>query len=221
MKTSKFFIFGAVCSLIISLFTMSSCAKSSNDQQTKSTVEFWEMYDAATLLPVMEAIDEATAELYDNPLGVMLSGMTEVQGPVVGKAFYNDTAAINAILHSDAAKAVLPDDVRFAWTGYAPPRGSFYHLVAVKVHGDGPLLAEPIMKDAKVEDTPWGLSVAIIPTEEGTAKLKDLYEQYPDKLLLIIEGNVYPIVPICDELIIPGNFADEEEAKALLEIIKQ
>ena len=221
MKHPHSLILGAICFVMISLIGMSSCAKNSSEEQAQSTLEFWDTYEAATLLPVMEAIDEATAEEYDNPLRVMLSGMTEPQGPVVGCAFYNDTAKINAIFQSESAKSLLPEDIRFAWTGYAPPRSSIYPLIALKAHDGGPLLAENIVKDAMVEDSEWGLAVAVIPTEEGAAKLKELDEAYPEKIYLVIEGAVYPIVKQEGKYLIPGIFEDEVAAEEFAKKIKR
>ena len=200
--------------------SMTSCAKSSDENKTESAIEFWDSYEASELLPIMEAIDEATAELYDNPLGVMLSGMTEAQGPVVGFAFYNDTAKINAILLSDAAKAVLPKDVRFAWTGYAPPRGSIYPLIALKAHDGGPLMAQNIVGEVLVEQSQYGPAVAIIPTEEAAAEMKTLEQEYPEKIFLVIRGAVYPMEKSEGKYLIPGIFEDDAEAEAFAKTIQ-
>ena len=137
MKHSKSIFAAVLCAAVVCLFGMSSCAKSSNDNKAEEQAEEQvmevnsiEFYDVAELLPIFEAIDESTVGM-ERQLGEMLSGIGELNSPAVGTAFYNDTAAINAILNSNAAQALLPKDISFLWEPYND-RGSFYVLIALK-----------------------------------------------------------------------------------------
>ena len=137
MKRSTSLFAAVLGAAVIGLFGLSSCAKSSNEKPAEEQAPSQEMglcsvelYDVAELLPVFEAIDESTIGM-ERQLGEMLSGIGELNSPAVGTAFYNDTAAINAILNGEKAQALLPSDIAFSWEPYND-RGSFYVLVAWK-----------------------------------------------------------------------------------------
>lgn len=137
MKYSKSIFAAVLCAAVMCLAGMSSCTKAQSENQSEEQTEAQEVttqsvepYNAAELVPIFEAIDEATVGM-DRQLGEMLSGIGALNSPAVGTAFYNDTIAINAILNSEAAQALLPKDVAFTWMP-ANDRGSFYVLVALK-----------------------------------------------------------------------------------------
>ena len=137
MKYSKSIFAAVLCAAVMCLAGMSSCTKAQSENQSEEQTEAQEVttqsvepYNAAELVPIFEAIDEATVGM-DRQLGEMLSGIGEMNSPAVGRAFYNDTAAINAILNGEKAQALLPSDIAFSWEPYND-RGSFYVLVALK-----------------------------------------------------------------------------------------
>lgn len=137
MKSSKLVFAAVLSAAVLCLVGMSSCTKTQTENQSEDQAEAQvmevqsiEINDVAELLPIFEAIDETTIGM-ERQLGEMLSGIGELNSPAVGTAFYNDTAAINAILNTEAAQALLPEDVVFTWQPYND-RGSFYVLVALK-----------------------------------------------------------------------------------------
>ncbi len=83
----------------------------------------------------------------DNPLFFLLNpNVAQGQlgrGPCIGRAHYKDTARIGAWLRLPQIKAILPSDLRPAWTVKAiDPSNTIFELVAIKVNtrdGKAPL----------------------------------------------------------------------------------
>ena len=223
MKHGKFLSFGAICFSMIALFSMSSCAKESlKDNQV---LEIYETYDAAQFVPILEAVDESTIGL-ERQFGEMLSGIGEWYGPEVGVAFYNDTAAINAILNTEAVKAMLPEDLRFAWTAYASsPRSGIYKLIALKTTNGQAAMHGELLKDVEVEADPrmQYAQVTFTFNEQATEQwAKFTLSNIGRPVALVVEGKVYSYPYVQDQITggkcqISGPF-DEEEA---LEIAKK
>jgi len=218
MKHSKSLILGVACSLMIVLLGMSSCAKSTSDQQAPNAVEIWEAYNAVDLFPALDAINETTMES-EQPLHSILHGLTTPEGTIIGVAFYNDTAAINEVLQSEYAKSLLPEDLCMAWTKEMKPGTGIHGLIALKPNNGGPLYAENIIKDVVVEDY-YGPVVTIIPTEEGLAKVEELEEAYGDRLYLVIHGAPCMLAKENGKIYVTVMFEEQEEAEEFAKTIK-
>ena len=228
MKHSNSFILGAMCFAMISLNGMSSCAKSANDQQQAShSLEIWETYEAKDLASVMYAINESTMEM-EHPLYEILSGMDYAYGPVVGKAFYRDTTAINAILSAEAVKALLPNDLRLTWFAYPESeRSGLYRLIALKANDGQAAMHGDLVKEAKAEIEPQcgEIFASVLFNEQGTELLANLTEANIGKdIAMVVEGKVYFYATVqaknaAGTLMFPL-MMDEEEAEAFVQKIK-
>ena len=238
MKRSTFFIFGVICSLMISFIGMTSCAKSSTEEQSEEQsekqckkqcekpakhgiLEIWEVYDPELLKPALEAVNEMTEE-DETPLHVILSYYYSY-GASVGQAFYHDTIRINEILNSKEAKALFPEDIRFVWTKHPiNPRGGFYQLIALQAKDGGPAMYGDLIKDAYVEEASYGEWAVTCEFNETAAKdFQDLTRYNVNRnLAVVIDGKVYCYPHVMDEISggkcqISAPFEDEDEALQL------
>lgn len=90
----------------------------------------------------------------DHPLASIMQFAQGASGCVVGYVNWRDTAAVNAYIRSDIAKAVLPSDLRLKW-GVKPigrgGSGDIFELYAIKVterNGRAPLEGD-VVTEAK------------------------------------------------------------------------
>ena len=151
------------------------------------------------------------------------------RGPVVGTVHYVDTAKVNAMLHSQIAKAILPRDARFFWTVKAiDEAGSYYQLVALKAQRDGRASLEgDVITDARADFSQISAyaNVSMSMNAEGAKTWQRLTKDNIGKsVAIVLDGYVYSFPTVQNEIAggnsqITGNFT-VEEAKDLANTLK-
>ncbi len=158
-----------------------------------------------------------------NPLLAVLQLATQGSLSVVGYANVRDTAAVNKVIYSEAAKQVLPADVKLLW-GAKPADGlsvkNVYELYALKVtqsNGHAPLEGD-VITDAKDEfDQMSGRpSVSMSMNSDGARRWADLTKTNVGKAIaIVLDGVVYSAPRVNGEISggnsqITGNFTIED-----------
>ena len=125
--------------------------------QGSANLEFWETYTLDKINAALQSINEiGTAsdstqqqKQSGKPLFQMLSQQnTNPQGCIVGYAAPKDTAAIDNIIYSEAAKSKLPADLVLHWS-VKPEMGQAFALYALRSNGGQPALQGDVIADAK------------------------------------------------------------------------
>jgi len=183
------------------------------------------------------AADNAAAlENYkkENPLFAILNPSINqagqaYRGPVVGTVHYTDTARVNAMLNSTAAKQVLPRDLRFYWTVKAiDEAGAYYQLVALKAQRDGRASLEgDVITDARADFGQLSAfaNVSMSMNAEGAKAWQRITKDNIGKsVAIVLDGYVYSFPTVQNEIAggnsqITGNFT-VEEAKDLANTLK-
>ena len=187
--------------------------------QGSANLEFWETYNVTTeLLPQIAQINNEI-QLQDTKLFDILH-VVENAGPVVGMAHYADTAAVMGILDSQAAKSMLPREVRFGWTVKAVDEAEVqYQLVALKSQPNGrPALEGEVISDARAdfEQTSAYASVSMTMNPVGASAWERITGQNIGKsIAIVLDGYVYSFPTVQNKIAggrsqITGNFTVEE-----------
>lgn len=156
----------------------------------------------------------------NNPLFYRLN-MQVARGPVVGAVLYTDTAEVMRMLHGQEAAAILPNDIKFAWTVKPiDEAGTLYQLIALKVtnrDGRAPLEGDAIT-DARMDFGQFS-SYAEVNMEmnaEGSKTWARLTKDNIGKsIAVVLDGYVYSYPTVQTEITggrsqITGNFTPEE-----------
>ena len=158
-----------------------------------------------------------------NPLLAVLQLAPQGSLSVVGYANVRDTAAVNKVIYSAAAKQVLPSDVKLLW-GAKPADGlsvkNVYELYALKVtqsNGHAPLEGD-VITDAKDEfDQVSGRpSVSMSMNSDGARRWAELTKANVGKAIaIVLDGAVYSAPRVNGEISggnsqITGNFTIED-----------
>ena len=158
-----------------------------------------------------------------NPLLAVLQLAPQGSMSVVGYANVRDTAAVNKIIYSAAAKQVLPSDVKLLW-GAKPADGlsvkNVYELYALRVtqsNGHAPLEGD-VITDAKDEfDQVSGRpSVSMSMNSDGARRWAELTKANVGKAIaIVLDGVVYSAPRVNGEISggnsqITGNFTIED-----------
>ena len=147
-----------------------------------------------------------------NPLLAVLQLAPQGSMSVVGYANVRDTAAVNKIIYSAAAKQVLPSDVKLLW-GAKPADGlsvkNVYELYALKVtqsNGHAPLEGD-VITDAKDEfDQMSGRpSVSMSMNSDGARRWAELTKANVGKAIAIVLDGVFYSAPRVNGEISGGN----------------
>ena len=158
-----------------------------------------------------------------NPLLAVLQLAPQGSLSVVGYANVRDTADVNKIIYSAAAKQVLPSDVKLLW-GAKPADGlsvkNVYELYALKItqsNGHAPLEGD-VITDAKDEfDQTYGRpSVSMSMNSDGARRWAELTKANVGKAIaIVLDGVVYSAPRVNGEISggnsqITGNFTIED-----------
>ncbi|MBR1564192.1 MAG: protein translocase subunit SecDF [Paludibacteraceae bacterium] len=207
-------------------------AQQTTDAQAAGTNALDSLVAAAT----DSAAQENNKQAYENykkehPLLASLNYTGQVsRGPVVGTVIYTDTAAVNMMLSSQAAKAILPRDLKFCWTVKPiDERETLYQLVALKmVNRDGRASLEgDVITDARADfsQTSAYANVSMSMNAEGAkAWARITRENIGKSIAIVLDGYVYSFPTVQNEIAggnsqITGNFT-VEEAKDLANTLK-
>lgn len=158
-----------------------------------------------------------------NPLLAVLQLAPQGSLSVVGYANVRDTAEVNKIIYSAAAKQVLPSDVKLLW-GAKPADGlsvkNVYELYALKItqsNGHAPLEGD-VITDAKDEfDQTYGRpSVSMSMNSDGARRWAEMTKANVGKAIaIVLDGVVYSAPRVNGEISggnsqITGNFTIED-----------
>lgn len=167
-------------------------------------------------------------------------------GPVVGFAAKNDTAKVDAYLHSPEIKSLIPQNMKFLW-GVKPISDDYnkslyndnvkhFELYAIKLAGpdNGPVLTGDVVTDARSDVDPikGGWEVTMYMNSQGAQKWKDITaEAAPgpshkneQAIAIVLDDNVYSAPGVQNEISggvssISGNFS-QEDTKDLANVLK-
>ncbi len=224
--------------------------------QGSANLEFWETYnlsefysrlanansvlariEATTDTVATEEVDSTAmeAEMWkkQNPLFSILQPNVSqngvAQGPAVGLAHYNDTAAINKYLAMREVKELLPANIMFKWSVKAvDQRELYYQLIALKAtNGGRPPLAGDVITDARddFERTGSSAQVSMTMNAEGAKIWAQLTRENIGKCIaIVLDDQVYSFPVVNGEIAggnsqISGDFSPEE-AKDLANVLK-
>ena len=180
--------------------------------------------------------EKANSEAFENykkqnPLLALLNytGQTD-RGPKIGTVLYTDTATVNAMLNSQAAKAILPRDLKFCWTVKPiDERETMFQLIALKmVNRDGRASLEgDVITDARADfsQTSAYANVSMSMNAEGAkAWARITRENIGKSIAIVLDGYVYSYPTVQNEIAggnsqITGHFT-VEEAKDLANTLK-
>ncbi|MEA3447018.1 MAG: protein translocase subunit SecDF [Bacteroidota bacterium] len=184
----------------------------------------------------MEEVDKWKEE---NPLFALLNPSVNqkgepLRGPVVGVAHFKDTAKINQYLHLDKVQAILPIDLKFAWT-FKPIQDAegnvqegIYQLVALKSTRDGSaVLSGDVVENARKEfgQNQASAEVSMTMTGEGAKRWAKITRNNIDRsIAIVLDGYVYSFPTVQNEIkggrsSITGNFT-VQEADDLANVLK-
>jgi len=224
--------------------------------QGSANLEFWKTYNADEIFPKLSELNSELALLNaateaeqpaeveaeeaaldslaqaeeqskkQNPLFTVLNP-SYAQGPVVGVAHYTDTAKVMAMLHSSAAKSILPRDLHLCWTVKGIEDTEIYQLIALKSElGGRPSLEGNVITDARADFdqlSPYA-NVSMTMNSEGARDWQRITgENIGKSIAIVLDGYVYSFPTVQNEIAggrsqITGNFTIDE-AKDLANIL--
>lgn len=155
-------------------------------------------------------------------------GTFYIKGPVVGTAFFYDTNKINKYLDDPDVKAVLPPDVKFAWTAKPIDKNeSVYQLIALKITtlDKKARLDGSSVTNARVDISPLGeREVSLSMNNEGAKIWERMTEANVGKSIAIVLDGLVRSFPTVQGKISGGNSQitggfSQEEAQDLANIL--
>lgn len=211
--------------------------------QGSANLEFWETYTLAEVQSSLLSLDKRLAGTDKDTAAAdttkaaaakksaaadqhpLLSKLAQIQGMqpnncVVGYATAKDTAAINAMINSEAAKAVLPADLRLAWgvKSASGMKANVFELYALRAINGQPSMQGDVIADAKdeFEQQYHRPIVSMTMTTSGARDWASLTKKNLKKCVaIVLDGYVYsaPVVQseiTCGNSQISGNFTTDD-----------
>lgn len=145
------------------------------------------------------------------------------QGPVVGYAPLQDTAKVNAYLHSADVLAVIPRNIKFLWEVKPIKNTKTFALYAIKLTGaeNGPVLSGDVINDARADNDQKGSpEVVMIMNSEGAQKWRTVTAEASSgtnkkAIAIVLDDNVYSAPTVQNEISggvssISGNFTIDD-----------
>ena len=171
-----------------------------------------------------EAAKDAPATAKGKTLAELTGFQMLAQGqggsPVVGYVALPDTAAVNAILRSQAAKMTLPADLKLAWTvkpEMMQGATEMFQLVALRTTQGKPVLTGDVVRHAESEfDNLQGQVVSMTMNAEGARQWSRITGQNIGKAIaIVLDDQVYSFPNVNSQIDggrsqISGRFTVEE-----------
>ena len=159
-------------------------------------------------------------------------GMQLAPGPIIGAARQKDTAKVNQYLQSQAARGVLPQNLKLLWDVKPREGGNerVFSLYAIKLAGaeNGPVLSGEVITDARSNVDERGRpEVTMYMNSAGAQAWKNVTaEAAPQKqaIAIVLDNNVYSAPSVQNEITggissISGSFTSED-TKDLANVLK-
>lgn len=211
--------------------------------QGSANLEFWETYTLGEIMSSLTALDKrlAGADAKDSAAAdstkakaakaksaaeqhplfsklIMMQGM-QPTNCVVGYAIAKDTAAINAMVNSEAAKSILPADLKLAWgvKNASGMKANVFELYALRANNGQPSMQGDVIADAKDEfDQNHRPIVSMTMTTSGARDWATLTKKNLKKCVaIVLDGYVYSAPVVQNEITggnsqISGNFTTDD-----------
>lgn len=211
--------------------------------QGSANLEFWETYTLGETMSSLTALDKrlAGADAKDSAAAdstkakaakaksaaeqhplfsklIMMQGM-QPTNCVVGYAIAKDTAAINAMVNSEAAKSILPADLKLAWgvKNASGMKANVFELYALRANNGQPSMQGDVIADAKDEfDQNHRPIVSMTMTTSGARDWATLTKKNLKKCVaIVLDGYVYSAPVVQNETTggnsqISGNFTTDD-----------
>lgn len=211
--------------------------------QGSANLEFWETYTLGETMSSLTALDKrlagtdakdsaaadstkakaakAKSAAEQHPLFsklIMMQGM-QPTNCVVGYAIAKDTAAINAMVNSEAAKSILPADLKLAWgvKNASGMKANVFELYALRANNGQPSMQGDVIADAKDEfDQNHRPIVSMTMTTSGARDWATLTKKNLKKFVaIVLDGYVYSAPVVQNEITggnsqISGNFTTDD-----------
>lgn len=211
--------------------------------QGSANLEFWETYTLSETMSSLTALDKrlAGADAKDSAAAdstkakaakaksaaeqhplfsklIMMQGM-QPTNCVVGYAIAKDTAAINAMVNSEAAKSILPADLKLAWgvKNASGMKANVFELYALRANNGQPSMQGDVIADAKDEfDQNHRPIVSMTMTTSGARDWATLTKKNLKKCVaIVLDGYVYSAPVVQNEITggnsqISGNFTTDD-----------
>jgi len=149
-------------------------------------------------------------------------------GCVVGIAKSTDTAAVNKLIQSEAARDLLPADLKLAWGVKASDivKGNYFELYALKADGEAPSMQGDVIADARDDfDQYHRPIVSMTMTTMGAQDWAKLTKKNLKRCVaIVLDGLVYSAPVVQSEIPngisqISGNFT-AEDTKDLANVLR-
>ncbi len=211
--------------------------------QGSANLEFWETYTLGETMSSLTALDKrlagtdakdsaaadstkakaakAKSAAEQHPLFsklIMMQGM-QPTNCVVGYAIAKDTAAINAMVNSEAAKSILPADLKLAWgvKNASGMKANVFELYALRANNGQPSMQGDVIAYAKDEfDQNHRPIVSMTMTTSGARDWATLTKKNLKKCVaIVLDGYVYSAPVVQNEITggnsqISGNFTTDD-----------
>ena len=224
--------------------------------QGSANLEFWETYTLSEVMPSLTALDkrlagnDADTTAADTTKAAdakakssksvadqhpLLSKLAQIQGMqgnncVVGYATAKDTAAINAMIQSEAAHAIFPADLRLAWgvKSASGMKANVFELYALRAINGQPSMQGDVIADAKdeFEQQYHRPIVSMTMTTSGARDWAALTKKNLKKCVaIVLDGYVYSAPVVQSEITggnsqISGNNFTTDDTRDLANVLK-
>ena len=224
--------------------------------QSSAKLEFYETYTVDNALPLLAELSETAATQnaegeqsgktlaemiwsdalvavttsdYEGPKDVQIPASNYIGGACIGVANEADTAAVNRILASPAAKKILPSDLKCRWSVKGiDKKDSYFQLVALRTsNGEAALGDADMIDDASAELSQFSgcYEVSMTMNSDAAAKWAKVTRYNIGKqVAIVLDDQVYSFPMIATPIeggrsSITGNFT-VEEAKEIAKKLK-
>ena len=224
--------------------------------QGSANLEFWETYTLSEVMPSLTALDkrlagnDADTTAADTTKAAnakaksaksvadqhpLLSKLAQIQGMqgnncIVGYATAKDTAAINAMIQSEAAHAIFPTDLRLAWgvKSASGMKANVFELYALRAINGQPSMQGDVIADAKdeFEQQYHRPIVSMTMTTSGARDWAALTKKNLKKCVaIVLDGYVYSAPVVQSEITggnsqISGNNFTTDDTRDLANVLK-